>query len=56
MQRIAAIAGTIRRTVRPKRRAILVAGRPSRKPLRTAARKTAVPVEESGRNSTIAFS
>ena len=56
MQRIAAIAGTIRRTVRAKSRAIVARATPSKKPLATAARKTAVPVDESGTMSSWAFS
>ena len=53
---MAAMAGTIRRTV-PRNSAAMVRGlTPSRKPLRSAARKTAVPVEETGTISTSAVS
>ena len=56
MQKMATIAGTIRRTVPARSRAWVGGETPRSRPLRTAARKTAVPVEESGTMSTWAFS
>ena len=56
MQKMAAMAGIILRTVPASRRAIVAVETPSKQPLITAARKTAVPVDDSGTMSSWAFS